>query len=54
MLFLQVLIFDEFENLLGCPDFNALEEIFYGYEPDYFSDRESDRDSIIYQVDLKA
>jgi hypothetical protein len=47
-------IWSDFENLLGCPDFNTLEEIFYGYEPDYFSDRESDRDSIIYQVELNG
>lgn len=47
-------IWSDFENLLGFPDFNALEEIFYGYEPDYFSDRESDRDSIIYQVELNG
>lgn len=47
-------IWSDFENLLGCPDFNTLEEIFYGYEPDYSSDRESDRDSIIYQVELNG
>lgn len=47
-------IWSDFENLLGCPDFGALEEIFDGYEPDYLSDRESDRDSIIYQVDLNG
>lgn len=40
--------------MLGCPNFNTLEEIFYGYEPDYLSDRESDRDSIIYQVELNG
>lgn len=47
-------IWSDFENLLGCPDFGTLEEIFYGYEPDYLSDRESDRDSIIYQVGLNG
>lgn len=47
-------IWSDFENLLGCPDFDSLEEIFYGYEPDYLSDRESDRDSIIYQVELNG
>lgn len=47
-------IWSDFENLLGCPDFNTLEEIFYGYEPDYLSDRESDRDGIIYQVELNG
>lgn len=47
-------IWSDFENLLGCPDFNSIEEIFNGYEPDYFSDRESDRDSIIYQVALNG
>lgn len=40
-------IWSDFENLLGCPDFNTLEEIFDGYEPDYLSDHESDRDCII-------
>ena len=47
-------IWSDFENLLGCPDFNALEAIFDGYAPDYLSDRESDRDSIIVQVDLNG
>lgn len=47
-------IWSDFENLLGCPDFNYLEEIFDGYAPDYLSDRESDRDSIIVQVDLNG
>lgn len=47
-------IWSDFENLLGCPDFNTLEEIFYGYEPDYLSDRESDRNSIIDQVELNG
>lgn len=45
-------IWADFENLLAHPDFNNLEEIFYGFEPDYLSDRESDRDSIITQVDI--
>ena len=43
-------IWSDFENLLAHPDFNKLEEIFTGYEPDYFSDRESERDGIILQV----
>lgn len=47
-------IWSDFENLLGCPDFNSLEEIFDGYAPDYLSDRESDRNSIIVQVDLNG
>ncbi len=47
-------IWSDFENLLGCPDFNSLKEIFNGYAPDYYSDRESDRDSIIYQVELNG
>lgn len=47
-------IWSDFENLLGCPDFNALEEIFDGYAPDYLSDREGDRNSIIVQVDLNG
>lgn len=47
-------IWSDFENLLGCPDFNALEEIFDGYKPDYLSDRESDRDGIIVQVQLNG
>lgn len=47
-------IWSDFENLLGRPDFNMLEEIFNGYEPNYLSDRESDRDGIITQVDLNG
>lgn len=47
-------IWSDFENLLGCPNFNNLEEIFDGYEPDYLSDRESDRDGIIYQAELSG
>lgn len=47
-------IWSDFENLLGYPDFNFLEEIFDGYAPDYLSDRESDRDSIIYEVELNG
>ena len=47
-------IWSDFENLLGCPDFNILEEIFDGYAPDYLSERESDRDSIIHQVRLNG
>ena len=47
-------IWSDFENSLAYPDFNALEEIFNGYEPDYYSDRESDRNAIITQVDLNG
>lgn len=47
-------IWTDFENLLSYPDFNSLEEIFDGYAPDYLSDRESDRDAIIFQVDLNG
>lgn len=47
-------IWSDFENLLSCPDFNSLEEIFDGYAPDYLSDRESDRNSIIFQADLNG
>jgi len=43
-------IWSDFENLLGCPDFNSLEEIFQSYAPDYSSDRETDRDGIIGQA----
>lgn len=43
-------IWSDFENLLGYPDFDSLEEIFDGYAPDYLSDRESDRDGMIVQV----
>lgn len=44
-------IWSDFEKLLGNPDFNSLEETFIFNSPDYLSDRESDRDGIIYQVD---
>ncbi|MGI5989800.1 MAG: AbiH family protein [Lachnospiraceae bacterium] len=47
-------IWSDFENLLGRPDFNSIEEIFESYTPDYMSDRESDRDAIIWQVDLNG
>lgn len=47
-------IWSDFENLLAKPDFNELEQIFEGYEPDYLSDHESDRDAIITQVDLNG
>lgn len=50
----EIDIWSDFENLLGKPDFNELEQIFEGYEPDYSSDRESDRDAIITQVDLNG
>lgn len=44
-------IWSDFENSLAHPDFNSLEDIFIGYEPDYSSDREGDRNRIIYQVE---
>ena len=47
-------IWSDFENLLGCPDYNDLEGIFNGYEPDYSSDRESDRDGIIFQAEFSG
>lgn len=47
-------IWSDFENLLGCPDFNTLEQVFDGHAPDYLSDREIDRDSIIHQVKLNG
>ena len=47
-------IWSDFENLLGRPDFNVLEDIFEGYAPDYSSDRESDRDDIINQVSING
>lgn len=47
-------IWSDFENSLAHPDFNTLEEIFNGYEPDYCSDKESDRNAIITQVDLNG
>lgn len=50
----EVDIWSDFENLLAQPDFNELEQIFEGYHPDYLSDRESDRDAIITQVDLNG
>ncbi|MFS7400811.1 AbiH family protein [Carnobacterium maltaromaticum] len=50
----EIDIWSDFENLLAKPDFNELEQIFEGYEPDYLSDRESDRDAILTQVDLNG
>lgn len=47
-------IWADFENLLGCPDFNSLEKIFDGYAPNYLSDSESDRDGIILQVEVNG
>ena len=47
-------IWSDFENLLAYPDFNNLDEIFVGYSPDYHSDYERDRDSIITQVYLNG
>lgn len=40
-------IWSDFEHLLAKPDFNSLLEIFDNYYPDYLSDHESDRNSII-------
>ncbi|CCV64714.1 conserved hypothetical protein [Alteracholeplasma palmae J233] len=45
-------LWSNFEISLGNPDFNELFTVFDGYDPDYSSDHESDRDSIITQVDL--
>lgn len=47
-------IWSDFENCLAHPDFNELEEIFRGYEPDFSSDYERDRNAIITQVDLSG
>lgn len=47
-------IWSDFEHLLARPDFNSLLEIFDGYEPDYLSDKESDRTGIIHQVNLNG
>lgn len=47
-------IWSDFENLLGHPDYNNLEQIFDGYEPDYLSDSESDRDAIIRQAQISG
>lgn len=47
-------IWSDFENLLAKPDFDSLSEIFNGYYPDYTSDHESDRDSIITQTDISG
>ncbi|MBC1585709.1 hypothetical protein HB917_10915 [Listeria seeligeri] len=47
-------IWSDFENLLGRPDFNELQEIFDPFKPDYYSDYERDRDSIIRQADISG
>lgn len=47
-------IWSDFENLLAKPDFDEIESIFEGYYPDYTSDRESDRDSIISVAEMSA
>ena len=47
-------IWSDFENCLAHPDFNELEKIFRGYEPDFSSDYERDRNAIITQVDLNG
>lgn len=50
----EVDIWADFENCLAHPDFNLLQEVFDGYNPDYFSDYERDRNAIITQVDLNG
>lgn len=47
-------IWSDFENLLAHPDYNNLEQIFEGHQPDYLSDRESDRDDIILQAQVSG
>lgn len=47
-------MWSDFEYCLAKPDFNALEEIFVGYTPDYTSDHESDRDGIITLADISG
>jgi hypothetical protein len=49
-----IMIFGQILNILANPDFNNLIEIFDGYYPDYMSDRESDRNGIITQVELNG
>ncbi|SFK67599.1 Bacteriophage abortive infection AbiH [Marinilactibacillus piezotolerans] len=50
----EVNIWSNFENLLAKPNFNELEQIFEGYQPNYLSNHESDRDAIITQVELNG
>lgn len=45
-------IWADFENNLGTPDFNNLSEMFEGLYPDYSSDYERDRTSIIFEPSL--
>lgn len=47
-------IWSDFESLLAKPDFDQLGAIFDPYPPDYLSDHESDRDSIILQADISG
>ncbi|WP_456078816.1 AbiH family protein [Mogibacterium diversum] len=47
-------IWSDFERLLAYPDFNNLLDIFDGLGPDYLSDNESDRDSIITEVKING
>jgi hypothetical protein len=47
-------MWSDFENLLAKPNFNKLEEIFTPYFPDYISDHERDRTSIIIQSEISA
>lgn len=47
-------IWSDFENLLAYPDFEQFDCIFEQYFPDYASEYEHDRHSIIHQVELNA
>lgn len=47
-------IWSDFESLLAKPDFNELGQIFDAHTPDYLSDHEYDRDSIITQANLSG
>jgi hypothetical protein len=47
-------IWSDFERLLAKPDFDKLGQIFDAHYPDYTSDRESDRNSSIVQVDISG
>lgn len=47
-------IWSDFESLLAKPDFDELGQIFDAYTPDYTSDHEYDRDSIITQADISG
>ncbi|MBE5857973.1 MAG: hypothetical protein E7296_10475 [Lachnospiraceae bacterium] len=47
-------IWSDFENLLAVPDFNSLENIFNDFLPDYYSDKEGDRDEICHQAEFSG